>query len=307
MILIELFSGVGSQYRALQNIGINIEKTYISEIDERCNDVYKLLHNNNPFQLGDIKNIDKLPICDLLTYSFPCQDLSTMGKNKGLINSDRSSLLWELDRLLQSSPLPQDMLMENVSGILNKNNINDFNIWVKALEQYGYTNYIFTLNAKDFGVPQNRKRVFMISRLNNKTFEIPKPTNIDVKLKDIIENDVDERYYLDKYLPYLEKTDGNFYGKIKNIKWQFDKPVYSLDGISQTILKTYVKERYKIYIGGRIRLLTELEIMKLMGFTKNDYEKIKHLRRSTILNMMGNSIVIPVLENIFEKITNKLG
>ena len=151
--------------------------------------------------LGDICKIKKLPKADLWTYSFPCQDLSTAGRQQGIKKGTRSGLLLEVERLLDTSSkdkeLPKYLLLENVKNLVGKNFKPDFDKWLYKLETLGYTNYWQILNAKDYGVPQNRERVFVVSILGkHKTYKFPKPKELNFKLKDMLEDKVDEKYYL---------------------------------------------------------------------------------------------------------------
>ena len=155
-------------------------------------------------QVGDISKVDELPKADLWTYSFPCQDISNAGQQKGFSkgSNTRSGLLWEVERLLKVSAehneLPTYLLLENVKALVQKKFIKDFYKWLSFLESLGYKNYWQVLNAKDFEVPQNRERVFAISILKSKNqeFEFPKATPLLLRLKDILEHNVDEKYYL---------------------------------------------------------------------------------------------------------------
>lgn len=211
--VIELFAGVGAQTQALKEANIKHEVVAISEIDKYALKVYEKLHGNTQ-NLGDITKIERLPKADLWTYSFPCTDISLAGKQKGFNKGSdtQSSLLWEVERLLNLSndkkTLPKYLLMENVKALVSKRFIKDFNEWELFLESLGYKNFWKVLNAKDYGVPQNRERVFMISILKeNATYTFPDVEPLTTKLKDLLEDVVDEKYYVsDKMLKYLTDT-----------------------------------------------------------------------------------------------------
>ena len=210
MRVIELFAGVGSQTQALKNLGIKHEVIGISEIDKYAINSYEQLHGTaNNF--GDISKIDILPTADLWTYSFPCQDISIAGKQSGFDKEDntRSGLLWEVERLLKVSENPKYLLMENVKNLVSKKFKQGFDKWCECLEEMGYTNYYQVLNAKDFGVPQNRERVFMISILGeHKPYIFPEKQELKIRLKDLLENEVEEKYYLsEKILKGFIKTN----------------------------------------------------------------------------------------------------
>lgn len=198
--LIELFAGIGSQTQALTNIGIVHKVVAISEIDKYAIQSYEAIHGiaNN---LGDIRKIEELPDADLWTYSFPCQDISVAGKGAGIKEGTRSGLLFEVERLLrvasEKGTLPKYLLLENVKNLVSKKFRADFDKWLDFLAELGYTNYWKVLNAKDYGIPQNRERVFCVSiRGEHKPFVFPKPKELTIRLRDMIDETVDERFYL---------------------------------------------------------------------------------------------------------------
>lgn len=198
--LIELFAGIGSQTQALTNIGIAHKIVAISEIDKYAIQSYEAMHGkaNN---LGDIRKIEELPDADLWTYSFPCQDISVAGKGAGIKEGTRSGLLFEVERLLrvasEKGTLPKYLLLENVKNLVSKKFKADFDKWLDFLAELGYTNYWKVLNAKDYGIPQNRERVFCVSiRGEHKPFVFPKPKELTIRLRDMIDETVDERFYL---------------------------------------------------------------------------------------------------------------
>lgn len=198
--LIELFAGIGSQTQALTNIGIAHRVVAISEIDKYAIQSYEAMHGkaNN---LGDIRKIGELPDADLWTYSFPCQDISVAGKGAGIKEGTRSGLLFEVERLLcvasEKGTLPKYLLLENVKNLVSKKFKADFDKWLDFLSELGYTNYWKVLNAKDYGIPQNRERVFCVSiRGEHKSFVFPKPKELTIRLRDMIDETVDERFYL---------------------------------------------------------------------------------------------------------------
>jgi DNA (cytosine-5)-methyltransferase 1 len=149
---------------------VELEVVAISEIDKYAHKSYEALHGavNN---LGDITKIEELPECDLLTYSAPCSDISNAGKQAGITEGSgtRSSLLWEVKRLLliakESGNLPESLVMENVKALVGKKFKPHFDVWLSFLETLGYKNYWEVLNARDYGIPQNRERVFCVSVL----------------------------------------------------------------------------------------------------------------------------------------------
>ena len=213
--LIELFGGIGSQAMALRDIGADFEHYRLVEFDKYAVQSYNAIHGTN-FQTTDIRNVHgaDLGIVDrdkytyLLTYSFPCTDLSVAGRMKGMSkadwesgNSTRSGLLWEVERILKELPeeqLPQVLVMENVPQVHADANRDDFESWLSFLRNRGYINHWLDLNAKDYGIPQNRDRCFCISILSPEfiDYEFPKPQPLTKVMRDYLEDSVDEKYYI---------------------------------------------------------------------------------------------------------------
>lgn len=194
------FSGYDSQCMALDRIGIPYELVGWSEIDRYAiqahNAVYPQWAGRN---YGDISRIDweSVPDFDLFTYSFPCTDVSNAGLQKGLSEGSgtRSSLLWECRKAI-AEKRPRYALMENVKNLVGKQNIGNFRRWEQWLAGLGYENFCKVLNATDFNVPQHRERVFMVSCLDNTNFRFPEKIRLERRLKDVLEPEVSEKYYL---------------------------------------------------------------------------------------------------------------
>lgn len=155
--------------------------------------------------LGDVSKVEKLPESDLWTLSFPCTDVSVAGKLKGLNPDDktRSSLIWQTIRLLEvakeHNELPQYMLLENVKNLVGKKFIKDFEVFNNLIEDFGYNVYWKVINGKDTGVPQNRERVFAVyirKDIDTHDFTFPIPFDNGLRLKDVLEDGVDEKYYI---------------------------------------------------------------------------------------------------------------
>lgn len=201
-----LFSGIGAQEAALKRLGLDFKVVGISEIDKYAIQSYEAI-NGATRNYGDITKIPFLDYADLWTYSSPCQDFSTAGKQQGIYNADgsltRSGLLKHVERLLETSVAlgnqPKYLLMENVKGLVSKKFKPDFLKWLDKLEQLGYNNYWQVLNAKDYGIPQNRERVFVVSirkDVDTNGYTFPTPVPLEKRLKDMLEPVVDEKYYL---------------------------------------------------------------------------------------------------------------
>ena len=205
--LIELFAGIGSQAQALKNLGVPFEHHRVVEWDKYCIQSYNAIHGTH-FEPMDITkiNAEDLGITErdkyiyFMTYSFPCQDLSLAGKQAGMQKGSgtRSGLLWEVERILDEcgDNLPQIALMENVPQVIGTKNIADFQLWRRKLESLGYSNFVQLLNAKDYGIPQNRNRCFMVSILGKWHYDFPRKQELKLRLKNMLEDKVDEKYYL---------------------------------------------------------------------------------------------------------------
>lgn len=204
--LIELFAGIGAQAKALENLGVPFEHYRICEFDKYAVASYNAIHRTS-FETSDITKIhaSDLAVVDtdkyeyIMTYSFPCQDLSNAGKQRGMAKGTgtRSGLLWEVERLLnEMDELPQILVMENVPAVVGEKNKADFMEWVRFLQSKGYTCKWDILNAKDYGIPQNRERCFMVSYLGDYLYEFPQGFPLKLRLRDVLEDEVDEKYYI---------------------------------------------------------------------------------------------------------------
>lgn len=208
--LIELFAGYGSQAMALRDVGAKFEHYRVVEFDRYAIASYNAVHGTD-FPPLDITQIhaDDLNICDtekycyLMTYSFPCTDLSLAGKQAGMKKGSgtRSGLLWEVERILceikeGGGELPQILFMENVPQVHADANKEDFQRWIDFLTGIGYVSYWQDLNAKDYGVAQNRNRCFMFSFLGEYNYRFPQPVPLTKRIRDYLEESVDERFYV---------------------------------------------------------------------------------------------------------------
>lgn len=305
--------------------------------------------SKNLISVTDIKGEDIPNETNLLTYSFPCQDLSAAGfwhGNKGGIDRNahnRSSMLWQIERILLERynnclSMPRFLLMENVTDILSARNIKNFNEWKNSLETMGYTSYVMVLNAKDFGIPQKRKRCYMLSIYTDRNVclkhkldkyfrdhdlqnvEYVKTLNIKFnKLKDILKLDYNNPVY---------KNEADF-SQPKNTKsrldiWNCNEKIYVNNKINIDIIPTLTTKQDRHPNSGVIeykttddkssfRYLTPREGFMLMGFSENDYQRIidnnfgttrghHFFTRDKLNKMAGNSIVVNVLEQIFKQV-----
>ncbi len=404
MKIIEAFSGIGSQAKALANIGVKYE--LFANIDWDINAIiaYDLIHKgipdlkkyenynkeelvkrlknyqlsmdgktpyikierlnieilkrvltaiercNNLVSITDVKGKEIPEDIDLFTYSFPCQDLSIAGiwhgNQTGIDRNikNRSGMLWEVERILKEMValkkiLPKFLLMENVSNIQSERHRNNFQEWKEYLRSIGYVNKVYNLNAKDFGIPQNRQRVYMISVFSGgnittegKIADYFKTHNLEdkeylkeiVKKKVLIKDILKLDYSIEKYKKEADESqqnntpsririynendkiydrEGNFIDEIKTITTKQDRNPNS--GVIEYDDKKGIKAPY--------RTLTPRECFLFMGFTENDFEKIiennfncgrnkKFFTNSKLFKMAGNSIVVNILEYIFTQI-----
>ena len=268
--VLENFAGIGTQRMALENLGIDHEVVGITEIDKFAIKSYEAVHGevNN---LGDISKVDPndVPDHDLFTYSYPCQDISVAGKGRGFEKGSgtRSGLLWECEKVIEAKK-PKYLLMENVKNLVSKKFMPGFQEWLLTLEEMGYTNYWKVLNAKDFGIPQNRERVFCVSILGeHEPYEFPEPTELNLRLLDILEDEVDEKYYLSDEIQKRFMYKPNFNTDIKRL--------------GTTNPDATIGQRDIVYSSSGI----------LGSLTATDYKQPKQVGEATDVNSEGKLLV----------------
>lgn len=257
----------------------------------------KLIKNYGDIQLI---NPEELPDFDLFTYSFPCQDISVAGYQYGL-NEDsgtRSSLLWECCKIIEMKK-PKYLMMENVKNLVGCNHKANFLKFLEYLESLGYKNSWSVLNARDYGTPQNRERVFCISELKGREeFVFPDPIKLKFKLYDVLETDVDERYYLNSGQLLDGPIEQEYSYCLDSNYWKGVTLRSFLEKHRRQLVTDKVDENGK-YVPRR---LTPKETWRLMGVSDTDFEKASQLISQTSLyKQSGNSIVVSVLEAVFKK------
>ena len=204
--LLSLFSGIGAFEKALDKLGVEYELVNYCEFDKYASKSYAAIHGvDESLNLGDITKVNEKELpkdIDLITYGFPCQDISLAGKQKGLFNDDgtqtRSGLFFEALRIIEETQ-PKVAIAENVKNLVGKKFKPQFEIVLDSLDKAGYNNYWQVLNAKDYGIPQNRERVFIVSirkDIDNGCFKFPQGFELKLRLKDMLDDEVDEKYYL---------------------------------------------------------------------------------------------------------------
>ena len=385
MKVLSLFSGIGAFEKALERKGIDFELVNYCEFDKYASKSYSLIHNvPEVMNLGDITKvkIDELEpySADLITYGFPCQDISNAGKQRGFEHDGqltRSGLFFYAAAIIGRIQ-PKVAICENVKALVGKKFTKEFETVLSTLENMGYTNYWQVLNAKDYGIPQNRERVFIVSIRNDidKKYEFPTPIKLELRLKDILEKEVEEKYYLTELQDFFIKNSfeqerkGNgfrFSPHIKNnayiaktittrngsrmddnfvIDVDSKDAFFKFDSTNSIAVREATKKGYAEAHEGdsinfeqpnsktrrgrvgkqvaqtlntspqqavvepslRIRKLTPKECFRLMGFDDNDVDILveNEISNTQLYKQAGNSIVVNVLEAIFENLKDIL-
>lgn len=340
----EAFAGIGAWSKALSRLHIPYQLVGFSEINKYSIDAYCKIHNvNKKLNYGDITDINanSLPQIDLFCASPPCQSFSVAGKQRGM-EDERGKLFLDTLRIVTLCK-PKVILMENVKGLTFKKFEPELSYILSYLDGLGYLVSYQVLDAKDYGIPQSRKRVFFVcirKELNLPDYEFPEPVPLEIILRDLLETEVDEKYYIDgKHLIYLNDKGTD---QIKKGFIRIDPDI----ALCQTARQyanwkgNYVtgkslncigyvggrdSQGSRVYGGdlactlsagggglgaktglypqnGRIRKLTPLECMRLMNFDDKDYEKINHISDTQIYRLCGNSIVVNVVCKIMKQL-----
>lgn len=212
--LLELFGGIGACTQALKRLGVDFEIADYVEIDKYAVKSYNAINGTN-FEPQDITQWDKDIKVDMIMHGSPCQDFSLAGHQAGGDEGSgtRSSLMYETLRIVQKLK-PKYVIWENVKNIISKKHKHNFDNYCERMAQMGYKNYWQVMNAADYGVPQSRERVFTISILGESNFKFPKPFELEKKILDLLEDNVDEKFYLsdeqvEKYMARNEKAEEN--------------------------------------------------------------------------------------------------
>ena len=306
--ILELFGGIGAIRKAFINLKIPYEVVDYVEIDKACVKSYNALYGED-YKLKSVVGY-KAPDekIDLVMHGSPCQDFSRIGKKQGGVKNSgtRSSLLFETIRIIKEmKEKPKWIIWENVKGVLDRNMRDSFFIYLKELENLGYESKYEILNAMDFGIPQKRERIFVVSCLEANNFSFNKLEGKETRpLSEFLEKDVNELYTMTQpyMLKFLNKgIDNSFRGRLKVIK-DFS---YTISTKQMRVPNSGI-----IDIGnGQYRYLTERECLRLMGFNDSDIDKLEevHPRRknctsSKLYKQAGNSIVVDVLMAIIKEI-----
>ena len=310
--LLELFGGIGAIRKALVNQGIPYKVVDYVEIDKNCVNSYNCLYDERFKPQSVIGYTIPAQKIDILMHGSPCQDFSRaglkLGGEKG--SSTRSSLLFETIRIIRDATFkPNWVIWENVIGVLDKKMKPTFHAYLDELNLLGYTSTYWIVDSYDFGIPQKRKRVFTISYLGNiNPFDFSKLEQIKApSIKEFLETDVAEKYIVTQ--PSIRKYID------KSCQSPFTARIHIINDYCYTISTKQTRVPNAGFIrlaSGEYRYLTERECFRLMGFSDQDFTKLRTLypekpkRKSSILyQQAGNSIVVPVLESIIKQIYQK--
>lgn len=313
MVLIELFGGIGSQLESCKRINWEIDKCFCSEIDKNALTLYQLFHGQ-PNNLGDITQIESLPVADIVTYSFPCQDISIAGKQKGFIEGTQSNLLYQVGRLLQNSPLPKVLIMENVKNLTSTKFLPQFQGWITFLDSLGYQSKYQVLKSSSFGGATIRERVFLVSAFNKTAFQFPSPTHTTLDtiktVQDILEP-IEEQYLISQ--PWILERDF----QIKTTKSERvgiigcggqGNRIYSRfsPGITLTAQGGGTGGKSGLYLreDGNVYKLSPIECFKLMGWDRDRLNCLEEsaLSDNQLYGLIGNAISLEVLDALFKAI-----
>ena len=307
--VLELFGGIGAIKKALIRQKIPHKTVDYVELDKNCVKSYNALYDEEfePKSIVDYHPPDEK--IDLLMHGSPCQDFSRSGLKKGGTKGSgtRSSLLFETIRIIEEMNIkPKVVLWENVKGVLDRNLRASFFHYLKEMERLRYENKYEILNAMDFGIPQKRERIFVVSILENNPFDFVKLEKIQARdISEFLEKDTSNLYEVrqESMLRYIrgEPKNNNFRGRLKVI----DKFAYTISTKQVRIPNSGIID----LANGKYRYLTERECFRLMGFDDEDFNKLKAIypgrkgKLSSILyKQAGNSIVVNVLEAILKEI-----
>lgn len=303
--ILELFGGVGSPRCALRNIGVPVKAIDYVEIDEKAVRSYNAMFENElKYKKQDVRGYNLRP--DILIHGSPCQSFSIAGKQQGADKGSgtESSLMWETIEIIKQMGVwkPKVVIWENVKNVLSKHMIHNFNQYLSEMHKLGYTNSFELLDARDFGLPQSRKRVFTISMLGNEEFNFD--DLMHSPMKSIDEYLEDNKEVSDRYV-VTQPSILNHIGE-KGVK-----RATVIGDYAYTITTRQDRSPCQIVDmkDGRYRFLTERECWRLQGYTDEDYEnalKVNPTKKGcmnfTLYKQAGNSIAVPIFESIFRKI-----
>ncbi|QEQ60874.1 DNA cytosine methyltransferase [Haemophilus influenzae biotype aegyptius] len=298
--IVDLFAGIGGIRLGFEQAFNNVDCVFSSEIDKYAIQTYKT-NFNDEFVFGDITQIDEklVPDHDILLAGFPCQPFSQAGLKKGFSDT-RGTLFFDIERILLEKK-PEVFLLENVKQLKGHDKGNTLKVILEHLEKAGYKVFYNVLRAKDFGIPQNRERIYIVGFLDQKVnFEFPKPLNIETKVGDILEEKVDDKYTISDKLwaGHQRRKENN-----KRNGKGFGYGLFSADSTyTNTISARYYKDGSEILIkqkGKNPRKLTPKEASRLQGFPEEFKIPVSDTQA---YKQLGNTVCVPVIKAIAEEI-----
>ncbi len=297
---IDLFAGIGGIRIPFQELGGKC--VFTSEWDKFAQQTYEVNYNDKPH--GDITQINEqdIPQFDILLGGFPCQAFSIAGKKLGFEDT-RGTLFFDVARIIKHHK-PRAFLLENVKGLLSHNKKQTFKVIYQTLIDLGYHVHYKVLNARDFGLPQNRERIYIVGFLEKVDFEFPEPLNIPTKLGDILDNEVDEKYTISDRLWASHQAR-----KKKNQEkgWGFGYSLFDENSTyTSTISARYYKDGSEILIAQKNknpRKLTPIEASRLQGFPKDFKIPVSDTQA---YKQFGNSVAVSVIREIAKEMAISL-
>lgn len=299
---IDLFAGIGGIRLGFSNaFKDNIEFVFSSEIDKYAQETYKANFDEIPY--GDITKIDEkdIPAHDILLAGFPCQAFSIAGKRLGFEDT-RGTLFFEVARIIKYHK-PKIVFLENVKGFVNHDNGNTFKVVKETLEELNYKVYSKVLNAKDFGIPQNRERIYIVAFLDEIKFEFPNTLDECTSIKSKLEDKVNDKYYYNGK-PLFEKIKNDIVDENSIYQWRRQYVRENKSGVCPTLTANMGTGGHNVPIikdKKGIRKLTPRECANFQGFPSNFI--LPNIVDSQLYKQCGNSVVVGVIEEIAKKIT----
>ena len=308
---IDLFAGVGGVRLGFEKAGF--ETVFANDFDEQCKETYDLNFETSKLVVEDVRKlgIEDLPEFDFLLGGFPCQAFSIAGYQHGFKDKkDRGNLFFDIARILEERK-PMGFLLENVKNLKGHDKGKTFQIIQDTLKDLGYHVHTRVLNTMDYGnVPQNRERVYIVGFKNKnhfENFEFPKPINLKVKVTDLLEDEVDKKYYYNGK-PLYKKIKDDITEEGKVYQWRRKYVRENKSGVCPTLTANMGTGGHNVPIikdKKGIRKLTPLECARIQGFPKS-YKIPNHLATSTLYKQFGNSVSVPVIEAIAKQIKKAL-
>jgi len=298
MNTIDLFAGVGGIRLGMESAGFST--VFANDIDPKAKITYDL-NSECPMTVGDIREIDDIPAFNCLTGGFPCQPFSVSGKRLGFQDT-RGTLFFRVAELLNENR-PETFLLENVKGLYTHDGGNTFKTIVGVLEDLGYNVHHKILNSMNYGVPQNRERVFIIGFKDKVDFSFPEPIPLSTSVRDLLDDEVDERFYIREDHKHYKPISKGVVDPDKIYQWRWSYLRENRKNVCPTLLASYMQPTL-VYTDKGIRGITPREGFRLQGFP--DSFQIPDLPDKVLMHQVGNSVTVPVIEAIAKSMFHSL-